>query len=293
MTSIGRFKIGIHDHGHYRLDGGAMFGSVPRAIWSGLIPPDGANRIRLATNSLLVEGDGRRVLVDLGCGDKWHDKPRRIYGVEPVVPVPGAAEVTDVILTHLHFDHAGGISRRVPGRESELEPCYPAARVHLQEANLEVARNPGPRERASYLEENVGVLARCRLELVRGDAELVPGFRVHRSDGHTRGLQWVEVRADGATVAFPSDLIPTARHLPLAYAMGYDLNVERLLEEKAEFLRRAVEEDWIVVFVHDSEVPAARIKVDDRGHYAVREAVALTTTGAVGSAPAPAELPYP
>jgi glyoxylase-like metal-dependent hydrolase (beta-lactamase superfamily II) len=214
--------------------------------------------------------------VDVGCGDKWSDKLRRIYGIEPAGPLPGGpGSVTDVILTHLHFDHAGGISRRVPGDDGEVEACYPNARVHLQEANWEVARAPGPRERASYLAENVALLERTPPLLARGSAELAPGLWVHRSDGHTRGLQWVEVRGGGTTVAYPSDLIPTSRHLPIPYAMGYDLHVELLLEEKAELLRRAVAEDWIVVFVHDPDIPAARIKIDERGHYAVREAVEL------------------
>lgn len=275
MTTFGHFTVSIHDHGFYRLDGGAMFGSVPRTIWSGLIPPDGDNRIRLATNSLMVETGERRFLVDVGCGDKWSDKLRAIYGVEPVVPPPGAADVTDVILTHLHFDHAGGLSRRVGGSGPEVEPCYPGARVHLQEANLELGRAPGPRERASYLAENLAVLERTPPQLARGSTEIVPGLWVHRSDGHTRGLQWVEVRGGGTTIAYPSDLIPTSRHLPIPYVMGYDMHVELLLEEKTELLRRAVAGDWIVVFVHDPDVPAARIKVDARGHYAVREAVKL------------------
>ena len=275
MMTLGRFALSVHDHGGYRLDGGAMFGTVPRVIWSGLIAPDEENRIRLATRSLLIRDDRRLFLVDVGCGDKWSDKLRRIFGVEPVTPVPAAADVTDVILTHLHFDHAGGLSRRVPGREDEVEPCYPGARVQLQTSNYETAREPGPRERASYLKENLSVLDRVPLELARGRREIVPGLWVHPSDGHTRGLQWIEVRGGGATVAFPSDLIPTSRHLPLPYAMGYDMNVEKLLEEKHEFLRRAVAEDWIVVFVHDPDIPAARIKLDDRGHYAVREVVEI------------------
>jgi glyoxylase-like metal-dependent hydrolase (beta-lactamase superfamily II) len=278
MLTVGPFGLSVHNHGHYRLDGGAMFGTVPRAIWSGLIAPDDENRIRLATRSLLIRDDRRLFLVDVGCGDKWSEKLRRIFGVEPVVPLPVGgepAEVTDVILTHLHFDHAGGLSRYVPGSDGEVESCYPGARVHLQADNYDTARAPGPRERASYLRENLAVLERSPLELARGGREIVPGLRVHASDGHTRGLHWVEVRGGGTTVAFPSDLIPTSRHLPLPYAMGYDMNVERLLEEKQEFLRRAVAEDWIVVFVHDPDIPAARIKLDERGHYAVREAVEL------------------
>ena len=278
MTTFGRFALSLHDHGHYRLDGGAMFGSVPRTLWSGLIAPDESNRIRLATRSLLVRTGGRCFVMDVGCGDKWTEKLRRIFDVEPVRPLPLEGDppaATDVVLTHLHFDHAGGLSRYVPGSEGEVESCYPGARVHLQADNYDTARAPGPRERASYLRENILVLERSPLELARGSREIVPGLWVHRSDGHTRGLQWVEVRGGGATVAYPSDLIPTSRHLPLPYAMGYDMNVEKLLEEKAAFLSRAVAEDWIVVFVHDPDVPAARIKVDERGHYAVREIVEL------------------
>jgi glyoxylase-like metal-dependent hydrolase (beta-lactamase superfamily II) len=275
MTTFGQFTVSIHNHGYYRLDGGAMFGTVPRAIWSGLIPADGDNRIRLATNSPVIVTGGRRFIVDVGCGDKWSDKLRRIYGIEPAAPTDGGpAGITDVILTHLHFDHAGGISRRGGGSQ-EIEPCYPGARVHLQEANWDLARAPGPRERASYLAENVALLERTPPVLARGSAELVPGLWVHRSDGHTRGLQWVEMRGEGATVAYPSDLIPTSRHLPIPYVMGYDMHVELLLEEKTELLRRAVAEDGIVVFVHDPDIPAARIKVDERGHFAVREAVEL------------------
>jgi glyoxylase-like metal-dependent hydrolase (beta-lactamase superfamily II) len=278
MLTAGSFALSVHDHGHYRLDGGAMFGTVPRTLWSGLIAPDEENRIRLATRSLLVRTGRRLFVVDVGCGDKWTAKLRRIFGVEPVTPLPldgDLSAVTDVLLTHLHFDHAGGLSRYVSGSEGEVEACYPGARVHLQADNYDTARAPGPRERASYLRENLAVLERSPLELARGSRELVPGLWVHPSDGHTRGLQWVEVRAPGTTVAFPSDLIPTSHHLPLPYAMGYDMNVEKLLEEKQEFLRRAVAEDWIVVFVHDPIVPAARIKLNERGHYAVREIVEL------------------
>jgi len=166
--TVGRFGLSVHDHGGYRLDGGAMFGTVPRVIWSGLVAPDDENRIRLATRSLLIRTDGRLFLVDVGCGDKWSEKLRRIFGVEPVVPVPQAGEITDVILTHLHFDHAGGLSRYVPGSDGEVESRYPGARVHLQADNYDTARAPGPRERASYLRENLAVLERSPLELARG-----------------------------------------------------------------------------------------------------------------------------
>lgn len=277
VLKLDRYVLSTHDFGGYRLDGGAMFGSVPKALWAGLIPPDPENRIRLATRSLVVRGGGRTLLLDVGCGDKWSEKLRRIYGVEPD-PRPGELdpdEVTDVVLTHLHFDHAGGLSRWADEERTAVVPRYRRARVHLQAANLETARRPNVRERASYLRENVAVLEQAPLELADGTREIAPGVRVHRSDGHTRGLQWIEVRDGGRVVVYPSDLVPTARHLPLPYAMGYDMAVETLLAEKDAFLRRAVEEDWIVVFVHDPEIPAATVRVDERGAYAVRDAVAL------------------
>ncbi len=277
MLTLDRYTVSTFDHGAYRLDGGAMFGSVPKTLWSALIPPDPENRIRLATRSLVVRGGGRVFVTDVGCGDKWSDKLRRIYGIEPPPRPEGLdpGEVTDVVLTHLHFDHAGGLSRWADPSRERVEPCYPRARVHLQAANLETARRPNVRERASYLRENVAVLDQVPLEWATGEREIAPGLRVHPSDGHTRGLQWIEVRDGGRVLAFPSDLVPTSRHLPLPYVMGYDISVERLLVEKDAFLRRAVEEDWIVVFVHDPEVPAATVRIDERGHYAVREVVDL------------------
>jgi glyoxylase-like metal-dependent hydrolase (beta-lactamase superfamily II) len=183
--------------------------------------------------------------------------------------------VTDLVLTHLHFDHAGGAVRYAPAGPPDLELCYPKATVYLQAANLENAKAPNLREKASYLRENVLPLERGNLRLTYGSEEIHPGIRVHRSDGHTRGLQWLEVRTGAETVAFPSDLIPTARHIPLAYTMGYDICAEGLLAEKEDFLRRAARGNWIVVFVHDPDIPAARVTVDAQGRYVLGEVISL------------------
>jgi glyoxylase-like metal-dependent hydrolase (beta-lactamase superfamily II) len=276
MMKFGRFEVKALNHGFYRLDGGAMFGTVPRVIWSRLIPPDEENRIRLATRSLLIDTGDRRILVELGLGDKWTEKLRKIYGVESFTPEqagfdPGA--VTDIVISHLHFDHVGQISRFKPGGDAEVELSFPQARVHLQADNFETARRPNVRERASYLKDNVEVLERARLDLVRGSRELEPGIWVHQTNGHTRGQQWLEVRSGSETIAFPADMIPTSRHLPLPYLMGYDMSAETLLREKEDFLRRAVAGQWIVVFVHDPDTPAGRVKVDERGHFALAERV--------------------
>jgi glyoxylase-like metal-dependent hydrolase (beta-lactamase superfamily II) len=182
--------------------------------------------------------------------------------------------VTDIILTHLHFDHAGGISRYRPGT-AEPELRFPRARVYLQADNYETARRPNVRERASYLAENVRALEGARLELTSGSQEIFPGLWVHGGNGHTRGHQWVEVREGPQAVVFPGDLMPTSHHVPLPYTMGYDMSAEALLVEKEDFLRRAVAGDWIVVFEHDPETAAARLKVDDKGRYALREVVAI------------------
>jgi glyoxylase-like metal-dependent hydrolase (beta-lactamase superfamily II) len=278
MINFGPFKLGLHNHGLLRLDGGAMFGTVPKALWAKLMRPDADNRISLATWSLLIKADDRLFMVDAGTGHSLPEKVARNYGVEPLPERdvgfdPGA--VTDVIISHLHFDHAGGLFRRKPGPDGDIELCYPEARVYVQAAHLENARRPNIRERASFLRENLAALERSSLVLTEGAQEIYPGIWVHRSDGHTRGLQWVEVRAEGSAAAFPSDLIPFSHHVALPYTMGYDINVERLLVDKEDFLNRALAGDWVVVFEHDPDVPAARLKRDDKGRVSVREPVAF------------------
>ncbi len=270
---VGRYRISTHNHGFFRLDGGAMFGSVPKPLWERGCVPDEANRILLATRSLIIECEDRKILVDVGCGDKWSEKNRAIFCIDESArePVP---DVTDVLLTHLHFDHAGGVSRFRAGTEVP-EPSYPNARHFVARANLENARSPNIRERASYLPENVSVLDKVDLTLTEDGQELMPGLSLHRSDGHTLGLQWVKLTDGGVTIAFPADLIPTSHHLSIPFVMGYDICAERSMAEKSEFMKQAVGGSWVVVFEHDPAVAAGRLALDDRGRPFLAEEVQL------------------
>ena len=276
--NFGRFKISVHNHGFFRLDGGAMFGSIPKNIWSRLIPADDENCIRLATRSLLIDAGQRIFMADVGNGDKCPERLRRIYAFQNLSCQESgfnSEAITDIVLTHLHFDHAGGISRYKPGSPTDLELCYPRARVYLQAENYENAKNSNPRERASYLKENIFILERAKLVLTHGSQEIFPGVWVHQVNGHTRGQQWLEIKNGAESVVFPADLVPTSHHLPLPYTMGYDISAETLLQEKQDFLSRAVAHHWIVVFEHDPDVPAARLKMDEKGHCVLQEVVAL------------------
>lgn len=258
---VGRYSVSVHNHGFFRLDGGAMFGSVPKTLWNREAPADEDNRILLATRSLIIEDGDRKLMVDVGCGDKWNDKSRAIFCFPDGAyqPVGG---VTDVLLTHLHFDHAGGVSRFVG---EDLQPSYPAARHYVSTANLDNAKKPHARERASYLPENIDPLSQVDLVLTQDGEEIWPGLTVHQAHGHTKGLQWVKLTDGGETVVFPSDLNPTSKHLPIPYVMGYDMCAETAMAEKKALVADATAGNWVIVFEHDPEIDAGRIELDDKG----------------------------
>ena len=253
--------------GRFRLDGGAMFGSVPKNLWSRAIAADAENCIPLATRSLLIRLGDKTILVDVGMGTKWKGRAAEIFAVQttPLTELPfSATEITDIILTHLHFDHAGGISYFA---NEVLTPTYSQAHIYVQKANLENALAPTERESASYLPENVQTVRDGTTTLVAGATTLFDGISVDVVNGHTKGLQWVKITDSKQTLVFPSDLIPTAHHVPLPYIMGYDMCAETALDEKKCFLEQAYTENWIVVYQHDIETAVSRIGKDDRGRF--------------------------
>ena len=246
------------------LDGGSMFGSVPKPMWSKLQPPDARNRIRLATRCMLLVGHGRVILVDDGMGSKLAPKLMDIYDVESGDPLAtalrgagvGALDVTDVVLTHLHFDHAGGSTRIDAGR---LEPRFPRARYYVQRKNLDNARHPNPRERASYLPENFEPLAEAGvLETWDGAGAPWPGVDVFTADGHTRGQQLLRISGGGRVVYYVADLIPTASHVRVPFVMGYDMAaIETMAEKRAMLASAAAENAWVLI-EHDPKVAWGR-----------------------------------
>ncbi len=269
MLSAGGYDISFLVFDNFRLDGGAMFGSVPKTLWSKVIDADEKNRIPLVCRGLLLKGHGRTVLVDVGCGTKWSEKERAIYAIENLLTAEqvktAAGEVTDLILTHLHFDHAAGATDFDADGVSQLR--FPDANIFVQNANWQNARNPGPREKASYLAHSIDPLEKGKLNLVEDGATILPEISVHIVNGHTKGMQWVKIGSGDNVVVFAADLIPTSHHIPVPYVMGYDLCAETSMKEKERFLKDAVNGKWQIVFEHDSKVPSGRVTQDARGAF--------------------------
>ena len=253
--------------GTFKLDGGAMFGIVPKRMWNKANPADENNLCTWALNCLLIETAGRKILVDCSIGDKQDAKWRSYF--EPsgaLSPLPllagqgiSAEEITDVFLTHLHFDHCGGNTRLdAAGR---AEPSFPRARYFVQRGEWEDAIRPHALSRASYLARNFLPVAEAGLlERVEGEAEILPGVQLLPTPGHTPHHQSVLIDLPGGRRLFyPGDLIPTSSHLPLAWIMAYDLAPRVTLETKARLLARQRAEDWFVCFEHEREAPVGRL----------------------------------
>lgn len=272
VIEMGDIRVDVLSDGTFALDGGAMFGVVPRTLWEKTDPPDEKNRITLALNIALIETGGVRVLVDTGIGDKWSDKEKALYKIDRRQTLLQAlaqrslrAEDIDIVVnTHLHFDHAGGNTRLVDGRAI---PTFPNARYVVQMGEWEDATRPHERNRASYLEDNFLPLASAQqLQPVQGAQDVAPGVRVVPVGGHTPYHQIVVVSGGGKTLVIPTDLLPTASHLPLAYVMGYDLFPVGTLEAKRRLLKEAAANDHVILFYHDPRTPLGTVR-EEKGRY--------------------------
>jgi glyoxylase-like metal-dependent hydrolase (beta-lactamase superfamily II) len=262
---IGDIEIRYLDGGSFRLDGGAMFGVVPKVFWEKKSPPDEKNRIHLRANSLLVRAQGKTIVIETGNGTKWDAKNRGIYAIQDGDPLIDSlanhgvqpSDVDLVINTHLHFDHAGGNTHFENGR---AVPTFPRARYVVQRAELAHAATPSERDRASYFPENWQPISEAALwDLTEGDQQILPGISVARIPGHNNDIQAVLLTGGGKTLAFVADLLPTRHHIPLPWIMAYDLYPMQTLETKRGWLSRMVRENWMVVFGHDPEIAAATL----------------------------------
>jgi len=279
---LGDYCVEIVPDAEFRLDGGAMFGVVPRTLWSRSFPPDEQNRVRLNMNCLFVEAGRERILIETGIGDKWSARQAEMFGIdrrrpltESVRALAGceADDITIVVNTHLHFDHAGGNTKF--DESGHLAPTFPNARYLISRDEFEHATAPHERDRASYLPENWQPLQETgQLELQCASYEVVPGLTLETISGHSRSMQCARLERGGQTLFCFADLVPTRAHVPLAWIMGYDLYPVETLEAKRRLLPQAAHENWLCLFYHDPDAPLCRV-VEESGK--LRAMVAATT----------------
>lgn len=272
---LGGVTITLISGGALKLDGGAMFGIIPRVLWSRGTPPDAENRIQLACNCLLIETSGptaRRMIVEAGHGEKYDAKEQGMYGINParwllpsLAEIGVAAEdIGDVIVTHLHFDHAGGLTRR---EDERLIPTFPRARVHVQKREFDDARANFGIMTATYREENYQPIDIAdRWSLHDGDGPIVGPVRALRTPGHTRGHQSIVIEGRDRTAIFAGDVMPTRAHVNAPYNMGYDLFPLDNRVSKQTVLSTLAAGDGLLVIDHEPATPITRV-VTDRNWY--------------------------
>jgi glyoxylase-like metal-dependent hydrolase (beta-lactamase superfamily II) len=242
------------------MDGGAVFGVVPKVLWEKVKSPDARNRVTLATNCLLVRTPEANILIEAGVGPKLSDKERDIYGYEPSPGLLAALaevglrseDIDLVIMSHLHFDHCGALV--TPGRDGELTPLFPRAKHVVQARELQAWRQPDPRSKPSYKPENLGILEESnRLLVVDGDATVAPGVRVRVTGGHTAGHQAIYVTDQEQTVVFTGDFLYMRAFLKVNWVSGLDLYPVESMERKVSFLQEAARERQLIWFYHETE----------------------------------------
>jgi glyoxylase-like metal-dependent hydrolase (beta-lactamase superfamily II) len=259
--------------GHFKLDGGAMFGVVPKSIWNNINPADEHNMCSWAMRCLLVEEGNRLILIDNGMGDKQDQKFFGYYYLHGDDSLQkslakygfGVDDITDVFLTHLHFDHCGG-SIKYNSDRTKLEPVFKNATYYSNKKHWEWAIHPNLREKASFLKENILPIQESgQLKFVDETNEILPGFQIKEVYGHTEAMMLPLIKYKNTTIAYMADLIPSAGHIPIPYVMGYDMRPLNTLSEKEELLKKAVENNWILFFEHDPKIECVTLEKTEKG----------------------------
>ena len=267
---FGEFELFVVSDGTFRLDGGAMFGTIPKVLWERTNPADDRNRIVMGLNCLLIRTPTEDILVDTGLGNAYDEKFAFLYGVDKsetdllrslaAARVPAAA-ISKVILSHLHFDHAGGNCFREG--EGEFKPTFPNAVYYINEGELAYAKEPDPRSSPSYLPHTWEPLERQgQIALISGEVEVAPGVTILPAPGHTPNHQIVMVKSGGLAACFLADLVPTPSHLKTHYIMGFDLDAFTAMKNKERVLKQAQAENWLLIFEHSPDIKAGYLTED-------------------------------
>jgi glyoxylase-like metal-dependent hydrolase (beta-lactamase superfamily II) len=274
-ATIGDFEITVLTDGCFRLDGGAMFGVVPRTLWERRAAPDAQNRILLGTNTLVIRDGRHTVVVETGIGNKFDSKMRAIYGAQQLLPASFAVagirpdEVDVVINSHLHFDHCGW--NTTLNADGSIVPTFPNAHYFAHRGEVDHGRLQLERDRMSYLPANYEpLIASGRMTLIEGPQTILPGISVDVYPGHTAHMLAIFIDSGGRRGCYISDLIPTSAHLDLTWVMGYDLDPLTTIEQRKRFYARAIPERWLVFFTHDHHSPLGYISLDERGKPVLR-----------------------
>jgi len=273
-TSVqaGEWRITALSDGSMALDGGAMWGVVPKAMWNKLTPANDDNTIRMALRPFLAERGDVKLVIEVGIGDRWDDKFRKIYWIDQSIDLASSLraagvepeDVTHVVSSHCHFDHIGA---QVIEKDGQLVPQFPNARHFASRIEAEICVHPDHVRRASYRPDDIQpVIDAGLLETYEGDQELLPGVRVHLANGHSDGVSVITINEDGPgdTAIFWADVVPTTHHIQPAYIMAYDIDVVRSFEHRSHWLQRAADEAWIGLFYHDLEHPFGRLHKEGR-----------------------------
>ena len=279
---IGSYQLYSIETSEFALDGGAMFGIIPKPLWEKEVPADEQNRITMVTRSLLLVSDDHKIIVDTGNGTKWQEKFRDIYRIEldnlnlekslakyNFTP----RDITDVYCTHLHFDHVGGNTKIVAGK---LEPVFPNATYWVQNENWELANSPSEKDAGSFMSADWSVLLENNMiHFVDGKESFLPEIDNHLTYGHTIGLMHPIIGDSTNKLIYMADLIPMAAHIPLPWVMAYDIHPALTVQEKGEILPTIVDEDWIIFFEHDPVHQAATVQFDGK-HYRLKDSVVIS-----------------
>ena len=269
---LGEFELLVVSDGTFRLDGGAMFGTIPKVLWERTNPADDRNRILMGLNCLLIRTSTENILVDTGLGNAYDEKFAFLYGVDKSqtellrsLAAAGvqAADISKVILTHLHFDHGGG--NCFQEGNGEFKPTFPNAVYYINQGELAYAKDPDPRSSPSYLPHTWEPLEkRGQVALTSGDEEIASGVTVLPAPGHTPNHQIVTARSGEMTACFLADLVPTPSHLKTHYVMGFDLDPLTTMKNKEPVLKQARAENWLLIFEHSSDIKAGYLTEDLR-----------------------------